>query len=330
LLKILPQRPWELEPGFSLSSDAFARAALARDINNAEIQEQYPHRRLDLLLVDGAYLDQYKDQHKKVLVTNNHVRAGELDPQYYAEFPSSWYGMYAGDIPIEPTTPLKPFNCFIGRMGPFRQSWAYQLVRRGLFDQGYISFRMDISNLTYIDKTATPHEVFEKNFQDFMPFFVEEHKYLKPIVPYCNFSNDDLNQAIMDSVFGIVLESCFENHVISFSEKIMRHLKLPRPWLLSTSQYGVRHLRQIGFDVLDDIVDHKYDNIEDNVQRQSCILDTAQNMLNLQIDTKLQQRLEQAANHNQQRLKQLYLTFDQDIEQTFLEAKTKCLALKSN
>jgi len=53
-------------------------------------------------------------------------------------------------------------------------------------------------------------------------------------------------------------------------------------------------------------------------------------MLNLQIDSQLQKRLEQAAMHNQQRLEQLYCTFDQDIEQTFLEAKTKCLALKTN
>jgi hypothetical protein len=215
----------------------------------------------------------------------------------------------------------------MSRIDPFRQSWAYLLIRRGLWSQGYISFCVKPSPNDRNDLSMSPEEILERNLQKNMLHFSTEHEILKKQVPYCNFDDSNLNKVIMNSTFSIVIETCAKGGLISFSEKIMRHLKLPRPWVLFTSQYGVKHLKQIGFDVLDDVVDHSYDNILHNAERQSRILDIAESMCNLQINSSLQQRLETAAIHNQQLLTQLYTTFDQDLEKTFVEAYTKCLAL---
>jgi hypothetical protein len=327
LSRLLKKEPWELEPGFSLCSQAFEQARLLQVAYNEKIKSTHPGRGLELRPIDPLVAMHYANQNKKVLVTNIHLRPGLLDSCYYSEFLPSWYGMYSGDVAIESHPTVKSFNCFMSRIDPFRQSWAYLLIRRGLWNQGYISFCGKPSPNDRDDLSMSPEEILERNLQKNMLHFSAEHEILKKQVPYCNFDDSNLNKVIMNSTFSIVIETCAKGGLISFSEKIMRHLKLPRPWVLFTSQYGVKHLKQIGFDVLDDVVDHSYDNILHNAERQSRILDIAESMCNLQINSSLQQRLETAAIHNQQLLTQLYTTFDQDLEKTFVEAYTKCLAL---
>ena len=43
------------------------------------------------------------------------------------------------------------------------------------------------------------------------------------------------------------------------SEKIFRCLVTPVPWVVYAGRYTIAKLRELGFDVLDDIVDHSYD-----------------------------------------------------------------------
>jgi hypothetical protein len=327
LLKLPAQQAWEKEPGFSLCSWAFERTRLLSVDYNNKIKANYPGRGIDLRPIDPLDVSLYANQNKKIFVSNIHLKPGLLDSRYYCEFPSSWYGMYAGDVPIEETAILKPFNCFMSRIDPFRQSWAYMLIRRGLWDQGYVSFSVKPSPNDRSDLRMSTEQILDRNFHQNMLHFSAEHEILKTRAPYRNFDDSNLDQVIMNSAFSIVIETCAKGGLISFSEKIMRHLKLPRPWVLFTSQHGVKYLKQIGFDILDDVVDHSYDDILHNAERQSRILDVAESMCNLQINNSLQQRLKTAAQHNQRLLQQLYTTFDQDVGKTFVEAYTKCLAL---
>lgn len=324
---MLQQQAWLNEPGFSQCSDAFERTRLLGVNYNNKIKENYPNRGIDLRPIDPLDISLYDNQNKKILVSNIHLRAGVLDHRYYCEFPSSWYGMYAGDVPIEDILTDKPFNCFISRIDPFRQSWAYLLIRRGLWNQGYISFSVNPSPHDRDDLLLSAEQILDRNFKKNMLHFSTEHEILKTQVPYRNFDDSNLNKVIMNSAFSIVIETCAKGGLISFSEKIMRHLKLPRPWVLFTSQHGVKYLKQIGFDILDDVVDHSYDDILHNAERQSRILDIAESMCNLQINSSLQQRFKTAAQHNQDLLQKLYAKFDQDIEKTFVKAYKKCLAL---
>ena len=140
---------------------------------------------------------------------------------------------YAGLINVEQRRPSKNFNCFVNRMDPNRQSWLYLLIRRGLFDQGFISFNMDISRhlmLKEYPPGTTPMEVFENQFEKYCNIFSDEHRILKNKVPYKNFDSDTSPvEIIMDSKFSIVLETYHDdNRFITLSEKIFRCLKLPK------------------------------------------------------------------------------------------------------
>jgi len=201
-------------------------------------------------------------------------------------------------------TPVKDFCCFIGRMDPSRQGWFYQLIRRNLLPHGFVSFLMNNKRLNEFGH-MTPGQAFEQQYQKYMTIFANEHAIAKDIVPYQNFDkNTDPDDLIMQSRFNIVLETYFANNdQLTFTEKIIRNLRLPRPWLLFSSQHAVRYLRDWGFDVLDDLVDHdRYDNIEFHIDRQTVILDMAQELLDF--DTvKHWDRLHTASQHNLAQLK---------------------------
>jgi hypothetical protein len=75
--------------------------------------------------------------------------------------------------------------------------------------------------------------------------------------------------------------------------------------VIHAQQGAVAYLRKMGFDVLDDIVNHDYDNLDCTIDRQVAILDHCEQLLKLDIRTCMP-RLEQAATHNINLLNQFY------------------------
>ena len=61
---------------------------------------------------------------------------------------------------------------------------------------------------------------------------------------------------------------------------------------------AVKHLRQVGFDVIDYIIDHDYDNIVDSVSRQTDILNILEACRDLDINSQLALRMTQSCQHN--------------------------------
>lgn len=178
------------------------------------------------------------------------------------------FGEFYHDFKYNNTMPSTKFNCFINRGCPFRQSWFYQLHRRKLLNQGHVSYwchdRFD---------NRTPKDFFEFLFERNNQIFEKEHHELRSQIPFKNFELS-LEDAIIDSKVTVVIETFFDNdRNVSFSEKIWRSLQLPRPWMLFGAAHSVDHLRNWGFDVLDDYVDHSYDSLKDPVARQIQILD---------------------------------------------------------
>ena len=256
------------------------------------------------------------------LITNSAIDPAYCGLDHVVQFPDTWYGIYAGDIPLNTVMPVKAYNCFMSRMDVMRQSWLYQLLRRNIFNDGLISFNMDISRHVMentCSPTATPTQIFEQQFAQQLSIFSQEHEIAKSLVPYRNFSNDmTLNDVILASKFSIVLETYFHtNYAITYTEKIFRCLKLPRPWIMFAMQYAIKNLKNLGFDVLDDVVDHSYDELETAVDRQVRMLDVAQDLCQLQFTPSLHSRLIKAASHNQHRLRELGQSVNQDIVDSF-------------
>jgi hypothetical protein len=260
----------------------------------------------------------------KVVITNTIFTDAVFDTIHLEQLPSSFYGIYYHNYDLKIQLPSKSYNCFINRIDPNRQSWFYLLIKRGILDQGYVSFNLDISRTPYYKK-LTPLEAFEYQFQNFLLNFKEQHQISKTIVPYCNFSDtSDLSTVIMDSKFSIVLETFFnDNRGITYSEKIFRCLQLPRPWVLYGQQHAVHYLRLMGFDVLDDLIDHNYYDVVDfEINRQHKILNLSEDLCNYDI-TKHYDRLIEAAQHNQNLLLNFSAAADKDFEDALNKAKDK-------
>lgn len=280
--------------------------------------------------IDYNKLEKFK-QNQTVLITNNIIESVDYQQNIHTVNESFYGFMYCPyDIDL-PTLPDRDFNCCVNRFDIFRQSWFYHLVRRNWLDRGYISFNCDITHsmpdASYAGLTAK--EIFQKGFQEVNQIFSAEHEKIKDQIPFQNFfDNGDLTNIILSSKFSLVLETWFhDNRVITFSEKIMRCLQLPRPWVLFTTRYGVQQLRTWGFDVLDDLVDHSYDTIADPIQRQLSILSVSEKLMNIDIEQSWL-RCQQASKHNQNILKNWADNWADNISNDFRLAEEKARALQ--
>ena len=164
------------------------------------------------------------------LVTDNIVQLDHI-PLY----PEYW-GTYSYQSEYIDRAPTRLFNCFMNRVCTTRQSWFYQFVRRNLLHSGNVSFLLDSRNL------PRGKELYNANYIGYEIFEVE-HALMQDQVPFVNFDGD-LDQAVIDSQFSVVIETYFDwPDTIAFSEKVFRALQLPRPILLYSMPGSVKTLR---------------------------------------------------------------------------------------
>tara|TARA_R110000868_G_scaffold400231_1_gene674478 strand:+ start:744 stop:1658 length:915 start_codon:yes stop_codon:yes gene_type:complete len=249
-------------------------------------------------VIGYGIVDAISEEHlqRKIIVTDNWINKEHI--QLWPEF----YGNYLYTPSYELRNPAYLFNCFMSRTDPFRQSWLYQFQRNALIDRGLITFNLDYrdDDLQHLRGNV---ELFDEMFNKGNFIFEKEHKLLREKVPFCNFKTS-LEQAIIDSKVSVVLETYFDRReVIAFSEKVFRALQLPRPILLFSAPGAIQHLKNCGFDLLDDLVDHGYDLEETDVVRQRMILDQLDIIDKLQYtNSSIIDRMQKAKEHNQDRL----------------------------
>ena len=282
-------------------------------------------------LIDAVNLDQINDLHKKynkIFLISEQTIDNLPQNVFLRKLPNDFYGCYYADWSVTELPIEKNFNCFLNRLDPIRQSWFYLLFDRGFLDQGYISFNLHLRpglqspNISGID-------MFELNHRDFLSSFDHIKDQISKIVPYKNFvDNNDLFYISMKSKISVIVETYFERtDVKTLSEKTFRALQLPRPWLLFAATGCVDKLRSMGFDVYDDIVDHRYDTFDtsvSSVERQEAILTQLSQLINLEFTPGVLARLSQGAEHNKNLLKNwnskwTKLCLDK-IHTTFVEA----------
>ena len=250
-------------------------------------------------LVDTV-VENYKDY--ELVVTDNVISNFEYQPLW----PEYW-GSFSYTPQYQNNMPMHMFNCFINRTDPIRQSWFYQLVRRNLINQGAVSFLLDYrkdmapAGVNVSDKQKLYQWVFEQGCE----IFALEHELMKSQVPFQNFSGN-LEQVMCDSRIGLIIETYFDRpDIIAFSEKIFRALQIPRPFLLYCAPGAIKVLREQGFDVYDDIVNHEYDSEINVINRQVKILNELEKSKYIVYNTQVLQDFEQRALHNRELLKKL-------------------------
>jgi len=90
--------------------------------------------------------------------------------------------------------------------------------------------------------------------------------------------------------------------VISTSEKIFRCLVTPVPWIAYAGRYTIAKLRELGFDVMDDIVDHSYDRLLEVQHKMPKLADSAKKTIAYAKNipwSQVKSRCQAAAFHNQ-------------------------------
>jgi len=299
---------------------------------NAELTNAGIKKQIKTLWGDGIDYHQWANTPEfknSLLLTNCEFNSV---PKYISDHiftvNSSFYGAYYCDYPNKNIAISKSFNCFINRLDPGRQSWAFQLVRHKMFDQGYVSINIDISRSADKLKNLNAQQAFETCFRNYNLNFEDEYTALKDLIPYKNFQDSgDVTDIVLATKFSIILETFFHDNTINtFSEKTFRCLQLPRPWVLFSTKGAVQLLRSLGFDVLDDIVDHAYDTIDDTAPRQAAIIESSKKLMLIDVDC-VQDRCQRAAANNKMVLKLMHSQWAINMKNDLLDAKKQLLSL---
>ena len=248
-------------------------------------------------IVDSLFLDNPHAWDNFNLVVTDNIPLKSVAGTVFPLYPEYWHVYHYN--PVYQNRPAtRGYNCFMNRVSDDRAQTYHTLISKNLLSKGLVSF--NCLRPGNIEVTAS-----------------DRVKYGEPY----NNIQDSLEQSIIDSNISIVLETYISDNHITFSEKIFRALQLPRPWLLYCSPGAVDQLRYYGFDILDDYVDHEYDNITIHTNRLSCMLDQLENFVDLRYTDQDYARFAQASQHNQDLLLKFSQTWPDKLEQLLKELK---------
>ena len=255
----------------------------------------YSYSRQDLTL-DCRLVDVIDRTESDIIITDN-VFLQSLPGDIVSVLPEFW-SIWQFDPVYQNRPATCGFNCFMNRIRGDRSRTFYELIRKNILNKGLVSFN------------CTQAEYMDQYEQAELYNYWQEHDRGLELVPYNTVeSHGTLEQCIIDSNVSLVLETYISHSLIVFSEKIFRVLQLPRPWLLYCSPGAVLCLKQYGFDVLSDYVDHGYDEISEHYTRHHFILDQLETFIDKVYTEQDYARFDQAAKRNQQLLKHFASTW---------------------
>jgi len=101
---------------------------------------------------------------------------------------------------------------------------------------------------------------------------------------------------------------------VALSEKTFRALVTPRLWTLYSGKHSVAYLRSLGFDVMDDLIDHNsYDTLSHNQDKVTEFIAASNPMVKRFDWQDIENRCNQAAEHNQNILSQFKQQWPDDF-----------------
>lgn len=242
-----------------------------------------------IILNQANYHTERKHDSNTYLITDANVEHGIKTAPYS-------FGMYHCEFPLESKKPTKLLHYFINRLTTYRLKLLY-LVYNNLDINACCLSVQGIQN----DNSVGQLENFHKD--------CEEQRYFQTRMPYtnCPYSIDD---ALYECKINLVAEST--DQVQNLTDKTFRSLQVPRPFFIYGGAGSVKWLKEMGFDIADDIVDHSYDNIENHHERR---LQCIENIKKFSWKDIFIPRLLAMAQHNQNLLKE----YKSQIENKIIE-----------
>jgi hypothetical protein len=285
-------------------------------ISHTRSHWQRGHRRMVVSLVDDAW-DCAQDRSQDTpylfdtdttVITDNWINT----PTVYtvARLPDSFYGIYSYQPADQTWCPDRDYTFAVNRIDFKRMRILLNLHQQLGFDSGYVNFNCVLGRDTDPKKNFLDQLIHATDQE--LSMFVK----LAQSMPMKNYEIDH-NQIYVSSWLNIAVETYSSDNVVSLSEKIFRCLVTPAPWIAYSGRYTIARLRSLGFDVLDDIVDHDYDRLIEAHYKMSGFINTARNTitaLKTHDWSQLVSRCCVAATHNQRLLSEMKLAWSADFD----------------
>lgn len=251
-----------------------------------------------------------------VVITDNHAL---FEPQYtICQTPSSYFGIFSYSPKNQNFSPQRRFWLSANRFDTQRQLIFLELLRQSgglesVLKKDYINF--NVWNPSGPNDTVQDLQNTFANYWDSLKESMPSYqKYYDQAITRLPIRNHNLliEQTGVGAFLTMVVETYADPVVIALSEKIFRALVTPAPWIVYAAPGTVNYLKSLGFDVLDDIVEHSYDDTVNTVDKPNAkvvdyIASGFFNYKNLRKHsaTNLAARCVTAARHNQNVLKHM-------------------------
>jgi hypothetical protein len=241
-----------------------------------------------------------------MVITDNHLNC----PSVYRMRPTplSFYGIYSYVPSNQSWCPDRDYTFAVNRLDYKRMDMLLQLHRTLGLDTGYVNFNCNIGG-KHVASEQARRQAFLEQAQTHAGTAAEQDAFvnLAHLVPIKNHTLEH-DQMYTLGWLNIIVETYSSDNVISFSEKIFRCLVTPVPWVMYAGRYAIAKLRELGFDVMDDLVDHSYDCLMEAQHKMSYFATSAQKTiatLKTQDWEQIKSRAQVAAFHNQTLLSDL-------------------------
>jgi hypothetical protein len=244
------------------------------------------------------------------VITDNYVAC----PTQYqvCQLPSSFFGIYHY-VPDQTTfDPVKQVSMSINRLDATRLRILLELAKRTshnpeIFANAFVNFNCwthSTHNPDSLDLQRNFIDCYDSYYQDIANYYSEQYQLIMPHMPMNNHHLTQ-EQLHLSSFVNMIVETYSGKNTIAISEKIFRALVTPVPWTVYAGKYTVAYLKSLGFDVMDDIMDHRYDQLDIESNDRGKLVEfvwigisTAEQLKTMPRD-QLIQRCQQAAAHNQ-------------------------------
>lgn len=251
--------------------------------------------------------------------------------------PVSYFGVF-NYVPADQNwQPKKRFNFSVNRLDNQRQLILLELIKQsGGINQvqqlDYVNFNARAQGNEHTTEDAQ-HSFAHCWTQLNQLHNTEYAKWFVQTLPHIPVRNHGLTveQTQIGAWLNLVIETYAGDATVAFSEKIFRALVTPAPWAVFSAKHAVGYLKTLGFDVLDDVVDHGYDRLTQNDTMyghgkiSEFVKLNIQNYYNIKNSdqVKLSVRCQTAATHNQQLLAQMQRQWPIDFAQWLLNTIAK-------
>jgi hypothetical protein len=263
------------------------------------------------------------------VVTDNYMP--HLTNYRILTFPSSYFGVFNYVPELQTFNPTRRFGLSINRMDTQRILALLELVAASggvtqLLENDWINFNGFDPGFVSQNKEDVKSNFF-KYLDEISQHLGDRYSdYVSNVASALPIRNHTftIEQAHISSYLTLVIETYAGNDTIAFSEKIFRALVTPSPWMLFSARNAVQYLKTLGFDIVDDLIDHSYDSnfqhypgLDKFSNFYNLAKENYQKLLSINVST-VATRYRQSATHNQQLLQQFQLRWPEDFKKFLL------------